>query len=252
MQWISRILRKFILSLGKPALFFGEMIYFSFTKPLFFNRLFAELTDIGVGSIPVVFIALLFTGIDIGFQTYYQFKLIQAQMYVGAVTGLAVVRELSPILVAVIIAGRSGSATTAQIGTMKITEQLDVLESMAINTKKYLGVPKLWAFIIAGPILTLIGDFVGIVGGYVSGVMFLHIGSTAFLIKTRQYLHTYDFTSGLLKALVFSAFIGIISIYNGFMVEHGSKGVAKNTTRTVIVSYVLILVINYFMSVMLR
>lgn len=249
---VSSVLNKLILLLGKPSLFFGQLVYYSFERPISLRRFFGEVTEIGAASLPVVMVALLFTGVDLGFQSYYQFKLIQAEIFVGAVTGLAIVRELSPVLVAVIIAGRSGSATTAQIGTMKVTEQLDALESMAINSKKYLGVPKLWAFVVAGPILTLVGDFVGIIGGYVSGVWLLHISKAAFIIKTKEYLHTYDFTSGLIKGLVFSTIIGIVSIYNGFNVEHGSKGVGKNTTRTVIVSYVLILVTNYFLSVLLR
>jgi len=243
---------EFINKLGRSAIFFAQIFYYSFERPFSVNRLLAEIVEIGTASLPVVIIALLFTGVDLGFQSFYQFKVIQAETFVGAVTGLAVVRELGPVLVAVILAGRSGSATTARLGTMKVTEQLDALEAMAINSKKYLGVPKLWAFIVSGPLLTLVGDMVGIIGGYLSGVVLLHISKAAFLIKTKEYLHVYDFTDGLIKGLVFSVIIGVISIYNGFAVEGGSKGVGKNTTRTVILSYVLILVANYFLSIFLR
>ncbi len=195
----------------------------------------------GVDSIPIVALISLFIGIVLGLQGAYQLAKFGATYFVTALVGVSMTRELGPLLTAIVIAGRSGSAFAAELGTMKVSEEIDALEAMGLNSVRYLVVPKYLAMLIMMPCLTLISDLSGIVGGALFEIAQLDKTATMCLTATRDALAMHDITTGLIKSVVFGMIITTIGCNEGFGVKGGAEGVGKATTSSVVLSIFLII-----------
>lgn len=216
-------------------------IFQMFVLPFRKKEWIIQMHKIGVMSFPIVFLIALFTGMVLALQSAYQLTKMNAQMYISSLVALSMLRELGPVLTALVIAGRIGASITAELGTMKVSEQIDALRTLAANPVKYLVVPRFLALCIMLPILTIYADFIGIIGGYTIGVYKLLIGSTIYWKMTFDTLAFKDLFTGLLKSFVFAVIICIVSCYEGFITEGGAEGVGKATTRSVVISFILII-----------
>ncbi|MEE8317685.1 MAG: ABC transporter permease [Candidatus Omnitrophota bacterium] len=216
-------------------------IFQIFVPPFKRKEFFSQMYRIGVLSLPIVFLVSLFTGMVLALQSAYQLTKMNANIYISSLVALSVVRELGPVLTALVVAGRVGASITAELGTMKVTEQVDALQTLAANPVKYLVVPRFLALCIMLPVLTIYADFIGIVGGYLVGVYKLLIGPTIYIKMTFDPLEFKDLFTGLFKALVFAVIICIVACYEGFRTEGGAQGVGKATTLSVVTSFILII-----------
>lgn len=216
-------------------------VHFTVAGPFDRFNTFDQMKKIGVSSLPIVTLISLFTGIVLALQSAYQMQKISAQLYIASLVSLSMMRELGPVLTALIVAGRVGAAITAELGTMKVTEQVDALETLATDPVRYLSVPRFAALVTMLPILTIYADFIGIIGGYLVGVYKLGIGSGIYLKMTYDPLMFKDLFTGLAKSIVFGVVICIIACYEGFRTEGGAEGVGKATTLSVVTSFILII-----------
>ena len=245
-------MKNLIKTLGEKALdfftyiggvfnLFCGTVFQIFVPPFRKKELFMQMHKIGVLSLPIVFLVSLFTGMVLALQSAYQLTKMNAQIYISSLVALSVLRELGPVLTALVVAGRIGASITAELGTMKVTEQIDALETLAANPVKYLVVPRFLALCLMLPLLTVYADFIGIVGGYLIGVYKLLIGPTIYTKMTFDSLEFKDLFTGLFKSFVFAIIICIVSCYEGFRAEGGAEGVGKATTLSVVTSFVLII-----------
>ncbi|MCI0515007.1 ABC transporter permease [candidate division KSB1 bacterium] len=200
-----------------------------------------QMVRVGVTSIPIVTIITFFVGLIIAMQSAYQLARFGALIYVADLVAVSITRELGPLITAIIITGRNGSAIAAEIGTMKVSEEIDALQTMGINPIRFLVVPRLLAMAIMVPCLTLIADLMGIMGGFVLGVGSLGLDFTRFFIQTTNALIFKDLLTGLIKSFFFALIIGGIGCYQGFIVKGGAEGVGKATTQAVVTSIFLII-----------
>ncbi len=207
-----------------------------------------EMEKIGVASLPLVFLTSLFTGMVLALQTAYQLQKLAAVHAIGALVGLSMTRELGPVLTALVIAGRVGAAITAEVGTMRVTEQVDALQSLGADPVRYLAVPKLAVLMLMLPLLTIYADMVGILGGYLVGVYKLNIGSNMYMHVTWEALKFKDIYTGLVKAGVFAMIIATIACFEGFETSGGAEGVGRSTTLSVVVSFILIIAADCFFT----
>jgi len=254
MKWLEVIgfnTAKFIEEIGNVAVLFLRTIKWSLRPPLGFRNILKQMEEVGVGSVPVVLITAVSTGMVLALQSHTGFKRFNAESLVGTVVALSMTRELGPVLTALIVAGRAGAAMAAELGTMRVTEQIDALSSMATNPIKYLIVPRLLAGMVMLPILTIFADAIGIAGGYFVAVQMLDVNPVVYMRRTTDYLEYDDIFGGLLKAFVFGMIIATISCYKGFNTAGGAEGVGKATTGAVVISSMLILISDYFLTSML-
>ncbi len=242
---------RFLRESGRIAILFGQTIVLIFRPPLDAREAFRQMEEIGVRSIPVVVITAGFTGMVLALQSFTGFKRFHAETLVGTVVALSMTRELGPVLTGLMVSGRVGSAMAAELGTMRVTEQIDALYTLATNPVKYLIVPRFLASLIMVPILVVFADIIGIMGGYFVSVKVLGTNPTIYVRRTWDYLELNDIYSGLLKACVFGMIIATISCYEGFYTEGGAEGVGKATTKAVVLSCLLILISNYFITALL-
>jgi phospholipid/cholesterol/gamma-HCH transport system permease protein len=224
----------------------AQAAYWTFVAPfkgraIKWDNAFHQMVLAGVNSIPIVSLISLFIGVVLGLQGAYQLEKFGASYYVSALVGVSMTRELGPLITAIIIAGRSGSAFAAEIGTMKVSEEIDALEVMGLNSVRYLVVPKYLALLIMMPCLTLLSDLAGIIGGGIFEIYQLDQTFAMFLTATRDALVMRDITTGLIKSLVFGLIITEVGCYEGFTVRGGAEGVGKSTTSSVVVSIFLII-----------
>jgi len=244
-KWFTRAGRDisdFMIYTGRISLLLGETVRWMFVPPLAKRKhLFAQMEKIGVGSFPIVFLTALFTGMVLALQGAYQMQKIDARAYVANLVSLSMLRELGPVLTALVVAGRVGASITAELGTMRVTEQIDALETMATNPIKFLIVPRFAAIMVMLPLLTIYSDLIGIFGGYLVGVFKLGIGSRMYINMTFTPLVLKDFFTGIAKSICFAALIGIISCYQGFTTEGGAEGVGRATTFSVVLSFIMII-----------
>jgi len=239
---------KVIHELGNIGEMFIEVLYQTFRKPFKLNYIFKQMEFIGVNSALVVVITGVFTGMVLALQSYYGFRKFGAEGMVGATVALSMTRELGPVLTSLMVTGRAGSAIAAELGTMRVTEQIDALTVMALSPIKYLVVPRVIAGFIMLPILTIISDFVGIIGGYIVGVKLLGINEGAFINKIVKVMTFEDIYNGLIKAAFFGIILSLISCYKGFYTSGGAEGVGKSTTEAVVISSVSILISDYVLT----
>ncbi len=214
------------------------------------DNLIQQLEFVGVRSLPVVALTAAFGGLVFGLQTYIGFhRYVGAgsEAYGGPIITLGLVKELIPILVGLMVSGRVGSAMAAEIGTMKITEQIDALHSLGANPVQYLVVPRTLACLFMVPLLTLYGDIIGILGGYAYNIA-MGVNRFVYMRNTLLYMEIWDLASGLIKAVVFGGYIAIIGCWQGMKTEGGAEGVGKATTTTVVIASIGILILNFFFS----
>jgi phospholipid/cholesterol/gamma-HCH transport system permease protein len=207
--------------------------------------------EIGVRSLPVVAITGAFTGMVLAVQAYAQFHRLRIENLLGAIVSVAMVKELGPVLTALMLAGRVGSAMTAELGTMRVTDQIDALRSMGTDPVAYLAVPRFLACVMLMPVLTAYSDVIGILGGWFVGVKTLTIDPHYYWYHAAFYTDTYDIVCGLVKAVFFGAFLSVICCYKGFHCGEGAKGVGRATTEANVASCMTILVANFFLAVIM-
>jgi len=224
----------------------------AFRKPFRFNRYVYYMASIGSDSFPVIGITSLFTGGVIALETYSAFHRFNAEYMIGAVVAISMARELGPVLSSLLVTARSGSAMAAEIGTMRVTEQIDALEMMAVNPIKYLITPRVYTSIASVVILTLFSDIIGYVGGYLVSVYLFGVNKTLFIRYTQDLTEMKDVYHGLVKAAVFGFLLATISCFYGYYTKGGAKGVGESTTKAVVTSSMAILIFDYLITYILR
>jgi phospholipid/cholesterol/gamma-HCH transport system permease protein len=243
----------FFEQMGEIGILLARTIRNFFRRPWEGKIFLQQLEEIGVRSLPVVSLTAAFGGLVFGLQTYMGFHRYigpGSEAYGGPIISLGLTKELIPILTGLMVTGRVGSAMAAEIGTMRITEQVDALFTLGADPNRYLVVPRTLASIIMLPCLTLYGDIIGIVGGYLYNAI-MGVNRTLYWRNTLLYLELWDILSGLIKALVFGLVIAIIGCWQGLNTEGGAEGVGRATTRTVVIASITILILNFFLSRML-
>jgi len=205
------------------------------------ESIFEQMLFVGVKSILIVFFVGFFTGIVMAMQTAPQLASLGAVIYVAGLVAVAITRELGPVLTGLVIAGRVGAAFAAELGTMKVTEQVEALEGMALNPVRFLVVPRFLALIIMLPCLTIFADAAGIFGGYLIGVFNLNINSALYIDTTFRFLTTKDVMTGIAKSAVFGGIIALVGCYYGLNTSGGAEGVGKSTTISIVTSFILII-----------
>ena len=211
-----------------------------------------QMNEIGVASFPVVGLTSLFTGMVLAFQSGFSFmKVFNEPIYVGSVVGLSLVKELGPVLTSVVISGRVGASITAELGTMNVTEQLDALYTLGTNPVRYLAVPRYIAMMIMVPILAALANIIGVFGGYLVATLQLNIPGSIYWDEVKMYVDFNDVAHGIIKSFFFGLIIVTTSCFMGFNCSGGAEGVGRATTRAVVISMVLILVGDYFLSALL-
>ena len=243
------VLRRFE-SFGTIVLLYAETMRQLTHRPRM-RHILAQMSHLGVDSLAIVCLTLLFTGVVLTLQMAHEFIKYGAQSTIGAVIAIAIGRELGPVLVGVVCAGRVGAAITAEISTMKVTEQIDALRVMAVNPVDYLIVPRMIACMIVVPILTVFGDFIGVLGGWVVAVYYSGISSYLFTNSLHMYVDAYDLTGGLIKAIFFGNVIAVRGCYYGLHSPAGAEGVGHATTRTVVASIIVIFILNALLTLIL-
>ena len=247
-QPVGHTILAFLQKTGQLSSFIGRAIYHSFVPPFFPAQLWRQLVDIGYYSLPVVGMTALFTGMVLALQSYTGFTRFNAESAIAGVVVLSVTRELAPVLAGLMVAGRVGAAIAAEIGTMRVTEQIDALTTLSVNPFKYLIAPRLIAATIMLPILVFIGDIIGVYGGYVVSIYSLGFSPGSYLSQTWDVVETMDVVSGLVKAGVFGFIVAMMGCYHGFNSGRGAQGVGAATTNAVVSSSILILIFNYILT----
>lgn len=247
-ETIGGALIGFFRIIGKLAHFTGRGVYHCFTPPFFPSQLWRQIMDIGYYSLPVVGMTALFTGMVLALQSYTGFTRFNAEGAIAGVVVLSVTRELAPVLAGLMVAGRVGASIAAEIGTMRVTEQIDALTTLSVNPFKYLIAPRIVAATLLLPILVLIGDIIGVYGGYIVAVYRLDFSAGNYLAQTWDILENMDVISGLIKAAVFGFLVSIMGCYHGFNSGRGAQGVGAATTNAVVSSSILILIFNYVLT----
>jgi phospholipid/cholesterol/gamma-HCH transport system permease protein len=237
--------------MGAVIIFCGQAFRWTFSRPFYLKNLLKQMEQIGVNSVPVVLTTAISTGMVLALQSYTGFKRFGAQSLIGAVVSLSMTRELGPVLTGLMVAGRAGASMAAELGTMRVTEQIDALYTLATNPMKYLVVPRFLASTIMMFFLSGLGMYIGILGGYFVGVKVLGTNPTTYMNQSINNTTVSDIWYGLIKSLVFGAVVGLIGCYKGFNTEGGAEGVGKATTGAVVVSCMLILILDYFLSALL-
>jgi len=238
----------FLAAVGRLGGFAGRSVMHCFSPPFYPSQLMRQLTDIGYYSLPVVGMTALFTGMVLALQSYTGFTRFNAESAIAGVVVLSITRELSPVLAGLMVAGRVGAAIAAEIGTMRVTEQIDALRTLSVNPFKYLIAPRVIAATLTLPILVLIGDIIGVYGGYLVSVNSLGFSATSYLTQTWDIVTRMDIVSGLWKAGVFGFIVSIMGCYHGFNSARGAQGVGAATTNAVVSSSILILIFNYLLT----
>lgn len=228
--------------------FFAVAFFWMFFPPYLIGRVVRRINFIGVKTTPVIVLTGLFTGMVLALQTYYALSKFGAESSLGPVVALSLIRELGPVISALMVTGCAGSALTAEIGIMRISEQIDALDAMALNPYKYLIVPGLLGGVVSLPLLNAIFVVIGVFGGYAVGVGLMDISGGTYFGGIRDFVGAKDIMEGFYKSLSFGVLITWISCYKGYFTGYGAEGVSKATTQSVVVSSVTVLVWDYFMT----
>ncbi len=245
---IGRVFIRFLRATGQLGIFTLKALYHCCMPPFYFKKIVEQLIEIGFYSLPVVALTTFFAGAVIALQTYTGFARFSAEGAVSMVVLIAVTRELAPVMAGLMVAGRIGAAMAAELGTMRVTEQIDALSTLSTNPFKYLISPRILAGILMMPVLVLIGDVIGICGGYIIGVYKLDFNASSYLVNTWNFMEPMDVISGLVKASVFGFIITLLGCYNGYNSKGGAQGVGSATTNAVVSASILILIFNYILT----
>ncbi len=247
-QTIGGSILSFLQSIGALAAFIGKATAKSFSPPFYPRLIMKQFIDIGYYSLPVVGMTALFTGMVLALQSYTGFTRFNAEGAIAGVVALSVTRELAPVLAGLMVAGRVGASIAAEIGTMRVTEQIDALITLSVNPFKYLIAPRVIAGTLMLPILVLMGDIIGIYGGYIVSIYNLDFSSGTYIAQTWDILEKMDVLSGLIKAAVFGFIVSMMGCYHGFNSGRGAQGVGTATTYAVVSASILILISNYILT----
>jgi len=237
-----------VIGLGRWLRFVWATLVWSIRPPFRVGNFFKQMEFIGVQSLPIILLTSLFTGMVFALQVGKTFAMFQMQNLVGATVGLSLTRELGPVFAALMVTARCCSSMAAEIGTMRVIEQIDALQTMAVDPIQYLVTPRVLGCVVMMPLLTMVFNIVGILGAYIVGVFLLHIPPGPFLHHLYWYVDPQDINGSLIKAAFFGFFIATISCYRGFQTEGGAEGVGRATTGAVVVSSVTVLVVDYFLT----
>lgn len=243
-RWVLGLIQE----AGRMVLFLLEALALAFMPPFRPRRLLQEIQLIGVKSTVIILLSAAFTGMVLALQGYYLLRQYGTEAALGSAVAQSLIREMGPVLTGIMVSARAGSAVTAEIGIMRITEQLDALDTMAINPIQYVVMPKLLAGLIAVPLLTAIFDVMGIIGGYLVGVVLLGVSSGAYFSGMVDSVKALDVNGGIVKSLVFGLTIILVACYKGYYTEHGAEGVSRATNQTVVLSAVLVLAWDYVLT----
>ncbi|MEN6412097.1 MAG: ABC transporter permease [Veillonellales bacterium] len=235
---------------GQVVLLFAETLYYICRRPKIVHIL-QQMNHLGVESLPIVLLTILFTGMVMTVQTAHEFIKYGAQATVGGVIAIGMGRELAPVLSGVVFAGRVGAAITAEIGSMKVTEQIDALRVMATSPVAYLVVPRFLACVLMLPVLVVFADLIGTFGGYLVATLYAGISSYTYMQSIQVFAVVNDVIGGLIKAMVFGGIVAIIGCHRGLNAGQGAEGVGQATTGSVVSSIIIIFIANYFLSLLL-
>jgi phospholipid/cholesterol/gamma-HCH transport system permease protein len=240
-----------VAHVGRITIMVADMLASSIAKPPGMRLLVQQMHAIGVGSLGLVFVVSLFTGAVAAVQAAYQFSNVVPLKYIGAVILRSTVIELGPVLTALVVGGRVGASIAAELGTMKVTEQIDAMRAMGINPVRYLVFPRVFAATLMLPIVTVFADAIAVFGGFVVAVTSIGVSPNTYVSGLKDFFYLKDLFSGLLKAFVFGNIIGVMGCYFGFATEGGAEGVGVATTRAVVSACVLVLVSDYLLAAVL-
>jgi phospholipid/cholesterol/gamma-HCH transport system permease protein len=245
---IGRAFIVFLEATGRLTLFTGVSLSHCLRPPFYPRQLLRQMIDIGYYSLPVVGLTALFTGMVLALQSYTGFARFQAEGAIATVVVLSVTRELGPVLAGLMVAGRIGASMAAEIGTMRVTEQVDALSTLSTNPFKYLVAPRLVGGLTMLPLLVLVADVIGVFGGFLVGVYRLNFNPAAYIGRTVEYLQFIDIVSGLVKAAVFGFVVALMGCYFGYHSRGGAQGVGAATTNAVVSASIIMLVSNYLIT----
>jgi len=249
--WLDRFGRTVIAGfedLGRFFYIMAQTVLWTPRRPFDLREWSRQMVRVGWETIPIVFLTCMFTGMVLALQTYRGFERFHAEGFVGSVVALSLTRELAPVLTGLMAAGRVGSSMAAELGTMRVTEQIDALYAMATEPVHYLVVPRVNASILMLPLLTLVGDAVGIFGGWLVAVGLFGANSFAYVDRTFQFLEVNDVTSGLIKAAFFGLVLSVTGCSKGFYTSGGAEGVGRATTAAVVLGCLYILISDFFLT----
>jgi len=247
----ARLIDLFICA-GKASLFLGRASVCSATTPIKFGRIIEQIWFIGWKSMPVVCLTGAFTGMVLALQGYPTLRRVGSDALLGPLVSLSLISELGPVLSALMVTGRAGSAITAKIGIMRINDEIDAIELMGLNPLRYLVVPNLIAFIVAMPLLAVVFDVIAIFGAYLVGVRVLGMDGAAYFGEMSNYVVLHDIVNGIYKSMCFGILIAWICCYKGFNCRFGAEGVSAATTQAVVGSSVLILICDYLITALIN
>ncbi|MFC3678277.1 MlaE family ABC transporter permease [Ferrovibrio xuzhouensis] len=245
---IGRVILEFTAGIGRVAIFTFHGVRHVFAPPVYLRLVGRQMMVIGYFSLPVVGLTALFTGMVLALQIYLGSSRLNAESAVAWIVVLGITRELGPVLGGLMVAGRVASAMAAEIGTMRVTEQIDALTTLSTNPFKYLVAPRIISGVVTLPLLIVVADIIGVMGGYLVSTHKLGFNAGIYLKNTFDFMQTLDVVSGLVKAAVFGFIIALMGCYHGFHSRGGAQGVGKATTDAVVSASILILVANYFVT----
>ncbi len=248
LQLIGHVVLDFLATVGRVVLFAGSGLSHCVRPPFYLRNLGRQLIEIGYYSLPVVGLTAIFTGMVLALQSYTGFSRFSAEGAVANVVVVSITRELGPVLAGLMVAGRIGAAMAAEIGTMRVTEQIDALSTLSTNPMKFMVAPRLIAGVTMLPLLVVVADIIGVFGGYLVAVYKLGFNPANYLQNTFDALETEDVVSGLVKAAVFGLIVTLMGCYHGYTSRGGAQGVGAATTNAVVSSAILILCFDYILT----
>ena len=237
--------------LGGILMMLFKALAMTFVPPFRGRNVIKQMEFVGVKSLFIVVLTGVFSGMVLALQSYHGFRIFGGESLMGGIVALSLAREMGPVMTGLMVNARAGSGIAAEIGTMRVTEQIDALQIMAINPIHYLVVPRIWAGILMVPLLTAINILVGVIGGYFVGVILLGINSGVYMNKMIEMLELADLVQGLVKSIVFGLILTLVGCYKGYHTSGGAEGVGRATTEAVVISSVCILIGTYVLTSLL-
>ena len=245
---IGAVFLGFLAATGRLAMFTGQALAAGFSPPFYPRVILRQILYMGYFSLPVVGLTAIFTGMVLALQSYTGFSRFAAEGAVATVVVLSMTRELGPVIAGLMVAGRVGAAMAAEIGTMRVTDQIDALFTLSTDPLRYLVLPRLIAGLVTLPLLVLVADVIGVFGGFLVGSARLGFNASGYLDQTQQHLETIDVVSGLVKSGVFGFTVALMGCYNGYQSQGGAEGVGQATTYAVVSASILILLLDYILT----
>jgi len=248
LEKLGLMAQRFINVSGQMVIMLAQSVYYLFIPPYKLRNIFKQMEFVGVKSLFVVILTGAFTGMVLAMQSYNALKRFGAESLVGPTVALSMARELGPVLTALMVTGRAGSAMATELGTMRVTEQIDAMFTMGVNPVRHLVVPRIVAGLTMLPLLAVVTDFVGVVGGYLIGVKLLGINPGVYIGRTIDFVNVDDIMYGLTKSFFFGIIITLVASFQGFNTTGGAEGVGRAATNAVVLSCVLILISDYMLT----